>query len=140
MPAVDTCQPQVIRALEKDGWRIQQSPFHLADAKRSIFVDALMTKGINGSRQQLLLTEIKCFAQFNNMTPDLYGAIGQYLIYRAMLQNMMNPMPLYLAIPRHAYEHIFDDAVVRVINEAKINLIVIDLVLEEIVLWKPNLI
>lgn len=44
MPAIDTCQPQVIRALEKDGWRVRQSPFHLADEKRSIFVDALLTK------------------------------------------------------------------------------------------------
>lgn len=138
MPAIDTCQPQVIRALEKDGWRIQQSPFHLADAKRSIFVDVLMTKGVNGSRQQLLLAEIKCFLQLNSMSHDLYTAIGQYLIYRALLQNTLNTIPLYLAIPHHAYTY-FDDAMMSVIHETQINLIVVDLVLEEIVQWKPNL-
>ncbi|MDX2075270.1 MAG: element excision factor XisH family protein [bacterium] len=140
MPAIDICQPQVIRALEKDGWNVQQSPFHLADERRSIFVDALMIKGINGTRQQLLLTEIKCFSQINSMTHDLYSAIGQYLIYRALLQKTQNSIPLYLVVPLFAYETIFDNAVMRVISETAINLIVVNLDMEEIVQWKPHLI
>jgi hypothetical protein len=140
MPAIDSCQPQVIHALEKDGWNVQQSPFHLADERRSIFVDALMIKGSNGARQQLLLTEIKCFSQMNSITHDLYGAIGQYLIYRALLQKTQNSIPLYLVVPLFAYEKIFDDAVMRVISETAINLIVVNLDMEEIVQWKPHLI
>jgi len=139
MPAIDSCQPQVIRALEKDGWNVQQSPFHFADERRSIFVDVLMIKGINGARQQLLLTEIKCFSQMNSMTHDLYSAIGQYLIYRAMLQKTQNRIPLYLAMPHFTYEKIFDDAVMRVVHETAINLLVVNLDTEEIVQWKPNL-
>lgn len=139
MPAIDTCQPQVIHALEKDGWRIHQSPFHLADEKRSIFVDALLTKGVNGASQQLLLTEIKCFSQVNSITHDLYTAIGQYLIYRALLRKTFNTMLLYLAIPLRAYEHIFDESVLSVIHETAINLLIVNLDTEEIVQWKPNL-
>lgn len=73
------------------------------------------------------------------MTHDLYTAIGQYLIYRALLRKTLNTMLLYLAIPLHAHEHIFDEAVLLVIHETAINLLIVNLDTEEIVQWKPNL-
>jgi glucose-6-phosphate 1-dehydrogenase len=136
MPAIDSCQPQVIRALEKDGWRIEGMNIHLRHKKRYVFVDIQATHIANGSSRQILLAEVKCFANPLEATQDLYSAIGQYAIYRAMLEQKNNTQSLYLAIPTHAYRHLFDDVVQQAMSYVKMKLIVVDLDQEEIVEWK----
>ncbi|MCU0482289.1 MAG: hypothetical protein MUE54_13935 [Anaerolineae bacterium] len=136
MPAVDTCQPQVIRALEKEGWRILLGETRFRKYKRSIMIDIRAVHGANGSSKQILLAEVKCFGNSSEYTRDLYTAIGQYIVYRAMLNELNDATPLYLAIPVVAYDELFDAIIQRAVNDAKIKLIVVDIVQEVIVTWK----
>ena len=68
---------------------------------------------------------------------DLYTAIGQYLVYRTMLRELGKSLPLYLAIPTKAYYGVFQRLVPSLIDELKINVIVVDLGQERIELWRP---
>ncbi len=75
MPKFDTCHEQVARALQKDGWRIVAEQFYIVYRKRKGFVDARAVREINGSRQQIMLVEIKCFPDREDTSQDLYTAI-----------------------------------------------------------------
>ncbi|MCL4254421.1 MAG: hypothetical protein KJ043_11665, partial [Anaerolineae bacterium] len=39
MPSIDSCQPQIIRALEKDGWRVFIQNAHFYNDGDSIYID-----------------------------------------------------------------------------------------------------
>ena len=63
MPAIDRCEPQTVRALEKDGWLVTHQPFAiLMDNLRGgyIFADLRLQKPQTG--QSAIVVEVKCFA------------------------------------------------------------------------------
>lgn len=136
MPAIDTCQPQVIRALERDGWRIHGTNVFRYHDERHIFIDIEAVHGANGSTRQILLAEVKCFFNESDFAREIYIAIGQYMIYRALLDKAGDSRPLYLAMPISAYQKLFDSAILQAISYAKMRLILVDLVKEEIIEWK----
>jgi hypothetical protein len=84
MPKLDQCHEQVVRALQKDGW-VVNTPYSLFVHKRRAYVDLSAMRQVNGTRQQILLVEVKCFADRKSSADELYGAIGQYIIYRMMM-------------------------------------------------------
>lgn len=135
MPRLDDCHPQVVRALEKDGWLIDQEPFVLHVDERLCFVDFSMKRGINGTSQQIMLIEVTCFPDRNRITPDLYGAIGQYLIYRAMVIESERSIPLYLSVPHDVFTEHFDKVVMRAVNDHDIKLVIINLDEERVERW-----
>lgn len=135
MPAIDTCQPQVVRALEKDRWQIQGMNIHLRYKRRYVFVDIQAVHIANGLSRQILLAEVKCFANPLEATQDIYVAIGQYALYLAMLEERGDTHSLYLAIPAHAYD-LFDTVVQRAISYVKMKLIIVDIDREVILEWK----
>lgn len=135
MPALDYCHPHIVRALENDGWTVDAQPRRFYVEGRTVFIDIHATRGVNGDRQQMLLAEIKCFPDRLSTTHDLYTAIGQYIVYRAVLNELRNPTTLYLAIPEAVYLNIFDSTVMRAIKDSNIKLVIVHLEQERIVQW-----
>jgi XisH protein len=137
MPATDICEPSVIRALEKEGWQIieQQVSLELDDGEY-VFADLRIQRGTRPSIQQLLIVEIKCFYDINRRMSDLYTAIGQYIVYRAALEYAHSPQPVYLAVPAHAYNNVFQLPVIqKVIKNLEFKMLIVDLAVEEIIEW-----
>jgi XisH protein len=135
MPAFDQCYDQVVRALQKDGWKLIQSPANIYTRYRTIYVDLEVSRGENGTQETVMLVEVKCFPDHNSTTRDLYISIGQYLVYRAMLVEIEQATDLYLSVPSDVFETIFDVAVMRVVEESQIKIVVIDLATEDITKW-----
>lgn len=135
MPRYDDCHSQVVRALEKDGWRVSDKAIRIRTPRRTIHIDARASRRSNGRQQQILLAEVKCFPDANSTTTDLYIAIGQYILYRAVLAIIQDATPLYLVIPAWAYQDIFDTAARHAINDSKIKLIVVDVETESVREW-----
>ena len=135
MPALDYCHPIVVRALENDGWTVNFSPSPFYVEGRYVFIDIQASRGGNGSAEQVLLAEIKCFPDRTSTTRELYIAVGQYIIYRTVLAELQNPTPLYLAVPATVYESIFDSTVKRAISDNRIKIVVVHLDEERIVQW-----
>jgi hypothetical protein len=137
MPAFDQCHDQVVRAFENDGWTLIKSPLRVWNTVRSVFIDAQFERGHNGTREHMLLVEIKCFNDPNRQQTDLYTAIGQYLIYRAMLRSQNIPMRLYLSVPSASLKTQFDSAVMDVMQRHDIQLVIVSLETERIEQWIP---
>lgn len=135
MPALDYCHPHVVRALEKDGWQVSDRPVKVDTANRTVYIDLEATRRINGNRQHIVLGEIKCFPDRNNTTREIYIALGQYLIYRAVLAERGFGVPIYLAIPELVFETVFDSTVHRAIRDNRIKLLVVNLESETVVRW-----
>lgn len=135
MPAYDVCHEQVVRALEKEGWQIVIENEQYRYQRRSIYVDFRAERHGNGSTQTILLAEVKCFADEKSYTTDLYTAIGQYLMYRELLDKLSAMISIYLAIPRSIYDTVFEEVARSLIQRYRIKLLIVNLETEAIEQW-----
>jgi hypothetical protein len=135
MPSFDQCHDQVKRALQKDGWRIVEEQFPMVLGNRRAFIDLRGTRAINGSRLQMMLLEVKCFPDSQNTNHELYTAVGQYILYRAMLNELDVNVPLYLSIPESVFDAVYDAVVQRAVRESQIKLVVVNLDEERVIRW-----
>jgi len=135
MPASDSCEPQVINALAKAGWHLLKRHYaiRLGGASRGIvFADLLIEK----NNQLVIVVEIKCFADVHILMDDLYHAIGQYIIYQNALALKPSSEPVVLALPENAYHQLMaSSAIQNTFQNAKIKVVIIDLIREEVVQW-----
>jgi hypothetical protein len=67
---------------------------------------------------------------------DLETALGQYIVYLNILEEVENDRLLYLAIRQATYQEIFSEAIgALVIRKNSLRLLVFDPTKEEIVQW-----
>ncbi len=136
MPNLDDCHEQVVSALRKAGWNLEAKSYRITLDDFMIYPDIRAWQS-NGTAQQIIIVEIKCFANEDKDQDELYRAIGQYLIYRNVLKLKQNPARLYLSIPLTVYNRLFAlNAIALTIQEGQIRLLVVDIDREEIVQWK----
>ena len=135
MPALDQCHPQVVRALEKEGWTVLPVPHALLTPINYLFIDIEAHRLIDGDEQIIIIVEVKCFYDEKRVMEDLYNAIGQYLVYRNLLKREANEAELYLAVPTVAYYGIFQVLALPLINDLAVKIMLVDLEKEEIEQW-----
>ncbi|MEC4985851.1 MAG: XisH family protein [Oscillatoria sp. PMC 1068.18] len=136
MPAKDIYHDTVKNALIKDGWTVTDDPLRLKWGLRELFVDLGLTKLISAQKaNQTIAVEIK---SFTNPSPiaDLEQALGQYLIYQAILEETKPEYFLYLAIRQVTYGAIFSEPIGNLlIQKYQINLLIFDAKKAELVRW-----
>lgn len=135
MPAIDQCEPNVIRALEKLGWRVTDRPFPIRLSRdEGVYAD-LRLRSTDG-QQSIIIVEVKCFSEKRSILDEFYHAVGQYLLYREALQLKNISVPLYLSVPRTIYDTFFARRMVQaVLKNANIKIMVVDIELEEVIQW-----
>lgn len=136
MPAIDRCEPQVVRALEKAGWVVTDQPYviHIGEEKAYVYAD-LQLRHVE-REESIIVVEVKCFARRLRMMQEFEQAIGQIVLYRYALALNRKFTPLYLVVPLPVYETFFQKPLPHmIIGEEGIKMIVVDLATEEIVLW-----
>lgn len=130
MPAIDQCHLQMVRALRKAGWMVDEKPYVLRlTSGRRLFVDIKAQYDQN----EIIIVEVKCFV--DNQVEELYTAIGQYMVYRNLLRRLNIQKQIYLAIPVTAYYGIVEELAAEVVQEARIKLILVDIEHEVIERW-----
>lgn len=137
MPAKDIYHDAVKNALIKDGWTITADPYPIKYEEVKLFADLAGEKTISASREgEQIIIEIKSFLSLSPMR-ELETALGQYLIYRALLSIEHPDYQLYLAIGKKIYEEFFQKIAIKFILETyQIALLIVDFDKEEIVQWK----
>jgi hypothetical protein len=133
---LDQCHHQMARALQKDGWQVgKPKAIVYNNSKDIVYIDLEATYTSNGANvvYQHIYVEIKCFAPPLN-SRELHAALGQYLIYRAVLGRQDTPTALYLAVPENAHNDL-NEVVQEVLRENKIKVIVVNLETEKVVKW-----
>lgn len=136
MPARDRFHNLLRDALVREGWSITADPLTLTYGKRSLYVDIGAGQLLGASQQERrIVVEVKSFGGPSEIA-DLELALGQFMLYRAVLRQLDPESVLYLAIPYDPYVSIFEDPLgMLLIEEDGIRLIVFDSITGELVKW-----
>ncbi len=123
-------------ALEKDGWTITDDPLKLKWGIRELFIDLGATKLLAAQKgEQKIAVEIKSFINASPVT-DLEAALGQYILYRNVLEEIDRERVVYLAIRQATYREIFSEPIGNlVIQKNELCLLVFEPQEEVIVQW-----
>ncbi|GIK67505.1 MAG: hypothetical protein BroJett018_52990 [Chloroflexota bacterium] len=136
MSALDACKPQIIRALEKDGWQIVEKPHQIGFNDRMAYADFSARHVNEDDEQFIIVMEVKCFTNPKADLTELYTAIGQYQFYIAAMRSNREEFPLYLAIPTTAYLRFLEATVLLdAFQIARVKLVVVDISQEVVERW-----
>jgi hypothetical protein len=103
MPQRDAFHPTVRTALERDGWTITADPLVLSIGQHNLFVDLGAERLLAAERRnERIAVEVKSFVG-RSAVADLEQALGQYVLYRALLRRSDPERALVLAVPEGVY-------------------------------------
>ena len=139
MPAKDIYHNTVKTALQKDGWIITHDPFPLQIGKKRLSADLGAERLISAEKEtQKIVVEVKSFVGQSDVR-DLEQALGQYILYRQILDEMGSKRELYLAVSGPTFNSVFSIEIGQVLLKNKIiKLMVFDDQNEDIVQWIPK--
>ena len=139
MPAKDIYHDTVKRALRKDGWTITHDPFPLQIGKKRLSADLGAERLISAERGlQRIVVEVKSFVGQSDVK-DLEQALGQYVLYRQILNEMGVERSLYLAVSQPTFNSVFTIELGQVLLKNQVvKLIVFDDESEAVVQWIPD--
>ncbi|GIK67411.1 MAG: hypothetical protein BroJett018_52050 [Chloroflexota bacterium] len=137
MTAIDACEPQIIRALEKDGWQIFKKPHRIRLRRRSIYADFSARLVNEDGEFYIIVLEVKCLSNPKTDLEEIYAALGQYQIYRASMDSIGETYPLFLAMPNEAYQRLaLEPSIMLALDKGDVKLVIVDMVEEVVVLWE----
>jgi hypothetical protein len=138
MPQRDIYHDVVIKALIQDGWTITDDPLRLAYAGRNVYVDLGAEQPIGAERAgRKIAVEIKSFLGESDIH-ELSVSVGQYKLYRDVLEEIEPERELYLAVPTYAYDGIFQEPIGQLmIHREQLRIMVFDDQQERIRQWIP---
>jgi hypothetical protein len=138
MPAKDFYHDAVKNALVRDGWTILAEDYALTLGGDRLYADIAAEKPLileRGNRK--VLVEVKSFLG-RSFIFELERAIGQYTIYRDILEETQTEFELYLAVPLGVYRDGFQrDLAKMTVRRNRICLLVFDPDREEVTEWIP---
>lgn len=136
MPARDKYHDAVKNALIKDSWTITADPYIIRYEDAELYADLAAEKPIAAERQgQRIVVEIKSFVG-KSLMYDFHNALGQYIVYRNLIQLTEPEYKLYLAIDEIVYEEFFQRKSVQVVTaQNSLLLMIVDTEKEEIKQW-----
>lgn len=136
MTAKDLIHDAVRAALGKDGWTITDDPLTIEYEDVRVYADLAAERPASdrkGGRR--IVVEIKSFVSPSPVF-DLELAIGQYELYRCMLELTGSDQALYLAVSSATHENVLSGpAVEMVLNRLRIALLIVDVEKQEVVKW-----
>ena len=140
MPARDSYHDSVKRALMKAGWTITHDPLRLVWGGKDMYVDLGAERLLAAERAgQQIAVEIKSFTNASEMN-DLEQALGQYLVYRAVLAESEPNRLLYLATPNTVIVNLFEEPLGQLLLKTyPVALVGFNPTTEEIVQWIPRI-
>ncbi|MEA5599336.1 MAG: XisH family protein [Nostocales cyanobacterium 94392] len=136
MPARDVYHNAVKNALIKDGWSILADPYKIKYKDAELFADLAVEKPFAAEQNgRKIVVEIKSFLSPSPMR-DFEMALGQYILYRNLINFTEPEYQIYLAIKDSIYENFFKrDSIQDITKINKLLLIIVDMEQEEILQW-----
>jgi hypothetical protein len=136
MPRKDTYHDIVRIGLEKDGWRVIDDPLRVVAGGVGLFIDLSAERIITVEREnKKIAVEVKSF-EIQSQITSFYEALGKYITYRKALLMIKLDFDLYLAVPKKAFDSIFQkDLVKQLVVEYKVHLVVYSDKNQTIISW-----
>lgn len=140
MSARDAFHDIVRTALQRDGWIITHDPYPLQAGSFDLAIDLGAEKVIAAQQgDKKIAVEIKSFLGPSKIT-EFYGAMGQFITYRAALHIQEQERILYLAVPNDIYNRFFVTSFIEeLVEQTQLNLLIYDIDQEAIKRWIPRI-
>jgi hypothetical protein len=137
VPAKNIYHDAVVEALTVDGWTITHDPLTVSYGGRDLFVDLGAERVTLAAEKegQKIAVEVQSFL---NPSPvrDLQEAVGQYEIYRTILEQTEPERRLYLAVPSVVYESLLTERFGQlIVTRLGLRLIVFDDEQQRVTQW-----
>lgn len=136
MPAKDIYHNTVKSALIKNGWIITDDPYKIKYEDAELYADLAAEKPIAAQRNgEKIIVEIKSFISPSPMN-DFENAMGQYIVYRNLLQLSHQEHDIYLAVRDTVFYTFFQrKSIQSIVNLNQVKLIIFNHEQEEIKQW-----
>jgi hypothetical protein len=137
MPAKDLYHDAVVTALTGEGWIITDDPLKLTYGGQKMYVDLGAERNTIAAEKagQKIAVEIKSFLS-RSVMEDFENAIGQYRIYRHVLEEKEPDRMLYLAVPAYLYDDFLAERFGQfILKRERLPLIIFDEEQERIITW-----
>ncbi|MCB1193803.1 MAG: XisH family protein [Leptospiraceae bacterium] len=136
MSAKDIYHNVVKTALEKDGWNITADPLIMKFGEVDLFIDLGAEKVISAEKNgEKIAVEIKSFVG-TSLVSEYHSALGQFINYKIVLQEMEPDRTLYVAITKKVYQRFLNYSFFSFsIKKNNLYIIVFDPTKEEIIQW-----
>ena len=136
MPAADSIHDAVKNALVKDGWTITDDPYTIEYEEITLFADLAADRPIAAERAgNKIVVEVKSFLPPSPIQ-DLKLALGQYEVYRGLLELTAPDRKLYLAVSESIHASFFTQKAIQVlVKRFDLALLVVDVSAEKVVTW-----
>ena len=137
MPVRNLYHNAVVRALEADGWTITHDPLTISYGGKDLFVDLGAERAAIAAEKggERIAVEIQSFLSPSPIR-DLEEAVGQYNIYRAVLEETEPARTVYLAVPQRVHATLLSDPFGQlIIRRLNLRLLVFDEQQAKVVQW-----
>jgi hypothetical protein len=136
--AKDIYHNTVRRTLQADGWTITHDPFTLRVGRKYLFADLGAERLISAEKaNRKIVVEVKSFVGPSDVK-DLEQALGQYILYRQLLNDVEPERLLYLAVTAQVFRTVFEDGIGQILlHNQLVRVLVFDPHKEEICQWNP---
>jgi hypothetical protein len=126
----------VVAALQKEGWTITHDPYTLDYEDVAVSIDLAGERLLAAERgPDRIAVEIKSFASTSRVR-DFRDALGQYDLYRMILEDLTPERKLYIAVSSIGYDRVFGlRAIQRLTAKRPLPMVVVELSTEEVVRW-----
>jgi hypothetical protein len=134
--AKDVIHDAVRNALVRDGWTITADPYLIQLEDVKLYADLAAERILAAERgQRKIVVEVKSFVG-PSPVHDLEVALGQYEIYRGLLELTAPERVLYLAVTDVVYRDFFSRNVIHMlVQRFNVAMLVVNPQAEEIVTW-----
>jgi len=124
------------RALEKDGWLVTDDPLTIVSERTRFYIDIGARKFLTAEKnQEKIAVEIKTLESRSILEP-FYCALGKFCVYRKAIKDGGHDRKLYLGISETSHNRLTKIQIfAKIIEEFKVNLIIVDLETEKIITW-----
>jgi XisH protein len=124
--------------LIKDGWVITHDPLRLPWGKKDLYLDLGAEQLLAAEKgERRIAVEIKSFLGKSEVD-DLEKALGQFILYRAILAVKEPSRILFLAVPDHVLQEVFDEPIGQILlRDQSLHVLGFDPQEEEITRWIP---
>jgi XisH protein len=126
MAAKNLYHDLVVAGLVADGWTITDDPLTVMLGRQALYIDLGVEAPTLVAEQagRKVAIEIQSFLS-GSAVNDLHRAVGQFVIYRAVLDEVRPGLPLYLAIPHNTFAAIFDEPLGQLIQAKLVDRLVV---------------
>jgi hypothetical protein len=137
MPARNIHHAAVIQALLADGWTITHDPLLLRHGDRRLFIDLGAERATIGAERgsERIAVEISSFVA-DSPVRDLQEAVGQYVVYRALLSRAEPDRSLFLGVSAQVYDSVLSEPLGQLVAaEVRLRVLVFDPHQQKVVRW-----